>query len=160
MTEMDPMVSVDRLNKLAEVIEERPDQFDMNWWWKVPKDDEFSNASGHFNVNTPADMEEHYQVDMLAPGCGTRACVAGWACSLWSADIPTEHRHLDAAAGAQDVLGIDHETSNWLFDADAQHKEAHEAAEVLRDIAAWVTVHGTSEGFVAAWQGDHWDDGY
>jgi hypothetical protein len=151
MTEMDPMVSVDRLNKLAEVIEERPDQFDMTWWWKVPKDDEFPNAYGHFTVNSPADMETHYQVDMLAPDCGTRACVAGWACSLWSADIPKQHRHLDAAAGAMDVLGLDHETSDWLFDADARHQKAHEAADVLRDLAAHITVHGESDGFVTWW---------
>lgn len=142
--EISPLEQVERFNKLAEVIESHPDQFDMSWWVQVP---DAEMRDGRSRLNNVWEIDD-FGVDMLAPFCGTRGCVAGWAASLWAGELTVEQNlAYSIETAAQMLLGLDSTTRSWLFDADAQHQEAHQAAAVLRDLAEYVSEHGSTDGF-------------
>lgn len=140
--QLSALEQVDRLEKLAAIIEERPEQFHMSWWVSIPDD---SKAFGKVNLDWTDALAEH-EVDMLAPNCETRACVAGWTACLWGGELPQAPMKIEYAARI--LLGLDHAEADWLFNADAQHQAAGEAAEALRDLACFVTDTGSSNGYV------------
>lgn len=84
---------VERLRKLAEMIEAHPEHFDMDEWIGVAKE-----------------RDGRTVIDMCILGaevCDTTACAAGWAISQWPADIPDFAREQDdpEVAGAM-ILGL------------------------------------------------------
>lgn len=117
------MPNADRLRKLADVIEEHPDRFDMSTWFELGDPDPdrlFSPLNGVMDV------------DMLAENlvCGTTACVAGWACALWPSEVQPEKGF--SRNGAM-ILGIDSELeSDMLF---TMAGDAPRMAGVLRAVA-------------------------
>jgi hypothetical protein len=149
--EITPLEQVERFNKLADIIEEHPDQFDMSWWVQIPGT-EYTGQVFAIDVLTGLDI---YDVDMLAPGCTTRGCVAGWAGSLWGGELTQEQwDSMTFEQAGTLLLGLDEDTQSWLFDAEAQHQSAFAAAEVLRDLATYTAEQGTSDGFVESRQND------
>jgi hypothetical protein len=78
-----PLEQVERFNKLAEVIEDHADQFDMSWWVQVQGED---YANQFFSIDMLHQLDQ-YEVDILAPNCKTRACVAGWTATLWAGEL-------------------------------------------------------------------------
>lgn len=112
--------NTERLRLLADVIEARPEHFDMSLWYR-------SKESVNGNPRRVSDAD--------ATECGTTFCVAGWACYLWPEDIPrTDSTDGNAwvHAGAA-VLGLPRRTAKALFFATGY--KAPEMAAILRRIA-------------------------
>jgi hypothetical protein len=108
-----------RILKLADIIEEHPDNFDMG--------DVLSD------VQFPADdlawgeavVRQTVAADLTH--CGTTACIAGWAMNLWPAEVDFSKSW--AINGAR-ILGIpqaDAATIFYAYDLDAR-----QAADYLR----------------------------
>jgi len=112
-------VDAERLSKLADVIEEHPDQFDMRRWWTGLVCDWEQTHAQDFAALAAADM------------CGTTACIAGWAVHLWPADVEPDDTF--TTAGAR-ILGIDPDEAYRLFQPlDMTHAGA---VATLRQLAA------------------------
>lgn len=111
-------VNVERLNKVADMIQAYPEHFDMTYWVRTPtgKDTHWVRAS------------DCAQEDLSQ--CGTTACIAGWACNLWGADVDPGLDVQDAAAA---ILGLDEYEAYRLFYAD--FRDADHAADHLRRMA-------------------------
>jgi hypothetical protein len=126
----------------------------MSWWVQVQGED---YANQFFSIDMLHQLDQ-YEVDILAPNCKTRACVAGWTATLWAGELSqAEWITMGFERAGTALLGLDEETQTWLFDAEAQHQTAEQAAEVLRELARYTQVTGGSDGFVEYWSGE--DDG-
>jgi hypothetical protein len=122
--------NVDRLNKVADLIQQNPEHFHMGHW--------FGTLSGPHFAPHPALLDEAHNrregavvaaVDLFE--CGTTACIAGWACHLWEAEVdPTARIENNAAR----ILGLDFSAADDLFYAfDLNTPDA--AADRLRRMA-------------------------
>ena len=132
-------MEIERIHKLADLLdrihEVRPLGFDMSSWF-----DELEPSSDP-TIATDEEIEE----------CGTTACVAGWACSLFMLEYgltPISFEYEDEVeAQAREVLGLTNDQTKKLFlmwgqskswgHAPTQHPAitAALAATVLRELA-------------------------
>lgn len=92
------------LRQVKKAILEHPDQFEMRWW--------FTN-----------DLELDYgNVNRIAGGCGTAACIGGWALHLKHKQdtLNATREYIDSAwimyaTDATDLLGLNADESTRLF---------------------------------------------
>lgn len=97
----------ERLAKVADIIEENPENFDMKWWiafYHEPS--EYSDVPVWDADSTVKAVQTH------GTECGTTMCIAGWACHLWGAD--SEEPYVDDAA--REILGLSESEARELFD--------------------------------------------
>jgi hypothetical protein len=116
-------MNIERMLKLADVIEEHPDHFNI----KVLYEDK--NKQQH----PTAGWSEFYQLMANADltSCGTTACYAGWACHLWPAEVD---RELDWVQAGAKLLDLPVDEAKCLFVAKVS--DAREAATLLRDLVS------------------------
>jgi hypothetical protein len=112
--------NVERLNKVADMIQAHPEHFDMSNWVVVGEDRHYGS-----------DAAIAGSVDLF--GCGTTACIAGWAVCLWPAEVMPDE---NVPTAAQRILGLDDYTAMALFMApNASCSTADKAADHLRRMA-------------------------
>lgn len=134
---------VERLRKLADVIDEHPDQFLMSWWVAIPDD---SATFGRHQLDNMSQLEE-FGIDLLTPGCNTRACVAGWTACLWGGELPIHPgQDMKIEDAASHLLGLHPVTRDHLFDCDARHQHAEDAVRVIRDLADYIVDNDGDDG--------------
>jgi hypothetical protein len=113
-------VNIDRINKVADMTQQNPEHFNMNYWME-------SVGPSSWATSFP---EEIAQADLFA--CGTTACIAGWACHLWGAEATGSH----AESAAAQILGLDLATAKELFKSNNPDcQTADDAADHLRHMA-------------------------
>jgi hypothetical protein len=136
----------ERFEKLAARIEEHEDQFSMTWWVQTVR------PTGSFQTFDTIDDLVANGVDLRQIDCSTRGCVAGWTVLSWPDEVSTTSGHT-IRDSAIILLGLadDYDTANWLFDSEATHQSAVQAADVLRELAKQVRETGTTEGFSDSW---------
>lgn len=110
----------ERMLKVADVIEENPDHFDMKFFMKTGPD--WTDRMGESSTR------ELVSADIY--NCGTTACIAGWACWLWSAEVRHDKGVDD---NAQHILGLSTDVADELF-IDFDLKTAKDAAAHLREM--------------------------
>lgn len=125
-------MNTERLLKLADVIEENEDHFDMDT--VVMRE-----TQPRMKVST-YDIAEI--VDTSLTACGTTACMAGWTIHLWGADAlaSKETKWMDVAA---ELLGLTHDEAVNLFFQFGF--DAKQAATALREMAETGTFNGGSK---------------
>lgn len=98
----------ERRLKVADAIEREPEHFDMStWFWR-----RYENDGVHPSLGLVPDL---LALDLRS--CGTTACVAGWACSLYGADaldLHETHRRENPSIGhvAAEILGLTYEQTS------------------------------------------------
>lgn len=114
-------LDVERLNKVADMIQSHPEHFNMDW---------FLSREGGTGSCWPQDIAG---ADLFE--CGTTACIAGWAVALWGAEVGPKDTDIDATAAR--ILGMDKDEAGvLLFYADPLfHMTADQAADHLRRMA-------------------------
>jgi hypothetical protein len=126
--------------KIADVIEEHPEHFHMRDFCTWTKGDSDFRDHVYDECNGSQDYESYALtlVDFLGAPCGMTACLGGWACNLWPAEVDTE---MSAAGNAQRILGLTGEQADALFFAwpDDAESDAHKAAERIR---RWIAEGG------------------
>src|SRR5687767_2281501 len=122
------MMNHERMLKIADVIEENPDHFNMAYFAALQslKDDEgwFDGRIGPHDTRLLIGANLHE--------CGTTACIAGWAVWLWAADVNPQRTIDDEAA---ELLDLDMDTADELFNNWDLHS-AEIAADHLREMVA------------------------
>lgn len=137
-----PEEQAERFDKLAQVIEDHDDRFDMTWWLYTPNE----SREGIGYAEAFDRLGEATQVDLLGESCETRGCIAGWTATLWGGELPIEAHDVDQGLSIRDaaqlLLGIDQSTARFLFDAEAEHQAASDAAAVCRNFARQARTYG------------------
>ena len=130
-------INTERLNKLADIIEEREDHFCMGTWFRpVPGDKDLERR---YLAMAPDEEIAYVAQEFELTECGTTACAAGWAVYLWPFDVPQSCESW-VKAGAT-ILGLGHETARSLF-VDI-NEDAKGIATKLRRLARGEDVYGT-----------------
>jgi hypothetical protein len=115
-------INVDLLNKVADHIEQRHEEFDMeHWQWK----------------RKPSVLTKilWYLRDEGMPFCGTTRCIAGWSCVL--AGTKAEN----TPATAQRLLGLNLEQAQRLFYLNnwpKRFRDQYDGGRRYTDAGAWV----------------------
>lgn len=139
----------DLLRKVADKIERHPDQWNQGTWCQVsakhlPDRDHLMDPDTRVNVVSTEDYARYRKV-LVEDGCGTAACVAGWAALLTERGLVGLRADgtVDPAVSTVDdqarvLLGIDFPVAGRLFNANNrsgyEHAHLHMAA-MLRELA-------------------------
>lgn len=120
----------ERLLKIADVIEAHPEKFSMTYFYAGK---EFDRVIDEVHDWTCA-SEVAAHLDLYDEECGTTACIAGHACSLWAADLQPDD---DYETGARRILGLDPSTAWHLFFGQiTELNTPKKAATYLREMVA------------------------
>lgn len=127
----------ERLLKLAEVIEQNPDEFSIGDWWsgaeELPIHFDFTPYQKQYpdvplwRMQTVIDNLKMMEQTTM---CGTQACFAGWAVFLWASEIDIR---LYYSENARVILDLTASQAEFLFyDFSDQSRDAQSAAALLR----------------------------
>jgi hypothetical protein len=145
MTEWTQPYARDLLIAVRDIVAEHPERWNQRQWvgnvFTSPSGGKVEDLAPFAMSPLP---EEPLNEDN--PVCGTRACVAGWAAILGSPPgtvidgngdmmIPGEINDdiMSAMRRARDVLGLDENQADYLFDAYRTHQEVLDALGALLD---------------------------
>lgn len=136
----DVFTKVERLNKLGQVVVDNPEHFDMSYWFEVMDPDKGTTAVRSIGaVSSLVELDPDVTtgtVQLHGRSCGTRACLAGWAVSLWAGELTTyEKEHYTIQEAAEKLLDLETDVANDLFNASAHDNDPETAAEALRELA-------------------------
>lgn len=114
-------MNIERMEALANFLETSPEvqnHFDM----------------GSF-ISTDLEPEVEISRKSIQGGCGTTACIGGWACLLFGHDRDTVGHQT-----AQKILGLTNAQANQLFyPVGPEADTPREAAKLVREIMEWVS---------------------
>lgn len=118
----------ERMLKIADMIEEHPEHFNIKTFATVPAlSDELGRTDGQMTARQTSLL---LQADLF--DCGTTACIAGWAVWLWAAEADPSRQIDDIAA---DILDLPNDVADDLF-CTWSLTDAAKAAAHLREMVA------------------------